>query len=61
VAGLRTRTRRGGRGWDAGRLEAGVLADVVVLDRDVFAAGPEENAEATVVGTWVGGEQVYAR
>ncbi len=48
---VRTRTRRGGRGWDAGRLEAGALADVVVLDRDVFAAGPEEIAEATVVGT----------
>lgn len=46
---------------DAGRLEVGALADVVVLDRDVFAAGPEEIAEATVVGTWVGGEQVYAR
>lgn len=46
---------------DTGRLEVGALADVVVLDRDVLAGDPREIAEASVVGTWVGGEQVFSR
>ncbi|MGW1553365.1 amidohydrolase [Streptomyces sp. NPDC002346] len=44
---------------DAGSLRAGNLADLVVLDRDIFAAPPEEIAEAKVVRTYVGGELVH--
>ncbi|WP_086828154.1 amidohydrolase [Streptomyces sp. NRRL B-24572] len=45
---------------EAGSLQAGLLADLVVLDRDVFTAPPEEIAEAKVVRTYVGGELVHA-
>ncbi|MER7988799.1 amidohydrolase [Streptomyces noursei] len=45
---------------DAGTLRVGHLADLVVLDRDVFTAPPEEIARATVLQTYVGGRRVYA-
>jgi hypothetical protein len=45
---------------DAGRLEVGALADVVLLDRDVFAGEAAAIAEASVLATWVGGEEVFA-
>ncbi|MFF8726716.1 amidohydrolase [Streptomyces sp. NPDC015171] len=45
---------------DAGRVAAGALADLVVLDRDPFDGPPEAIAEARVALTYVGGERVYA-
>jgi predicted amidohydrolase YtcJ len=42
-----------------GRLVPGMLADVVVLDRDPLACRPEELAEIEVVATKVGGEWVH--
>ncbi|MGW6567491.1 amidohydrolase [Streptomyces sp. NPDC054975] len=44
-----------------GTLLPGMLADLVVLDRDIFTAPPEEIAEARVDSTYVGGTRVYAR
>ncbi len=46
---------------DTGRLDVDAMADVAVLDRDVFAGDPHEIGDANVVATWVGGEQVFAR
>ncbi|GHB66020.1 amidohydrolase [Streptomyces viridiviolaceus] len=45
---------------DTGRVRAGALADLVVLDRDPFAGPPEAIAETRVALTYVGGERVYA-
>ncbi|KUM99833.1 amidohydrolase [Streptomyces yokosukanensis] len=44
---------------DSGRVAAGALADLVVLDRDPFAGPPEEIANTAVALTYVGGERVY--
>ncbi|CCH79437.1 Amidohydrolase family protein [Nostocoides japonicum T1-X7] len=43
-----------------GQLAAGLAADFVVLDRDVFSAPPEELLEAAVVRTVVGGRTVWS-
>jgi predicted amidohydrolase YtcJ len=45
---------------DTGTIEEGKLADLTVLDRDPFAAPPEEIAATRVLQTFVGGERVYA-
>ncbi|MBD0420156.1 amidohydrolase [Streptomyces sp. TRM S81-3] len=45
---------------DTGRVCAGALADLVVLDRDPFAGPLEEIASTRVALTYVGGERVYA-
>ncbi|WP_327399391.1 amidohydrolase [Streptomyces sp. NBC_01288] len=45
---------------ETGRIAAGALADLVVLDRDPFAAPPEEIGETQVALTYVGGTGVYA-
>ncbi|MEU1010025.1 amidohydrolase [Streptomyces sp. NPDC005890] len=45
---------------ETGRVAAGALADLVVLDRDPFAGPPEAIAETAVALTYVGGECVYA-
>ena len=45
---------------ETGAIEAGRLADLVVLDRDPFDGPPDEIASTTVELTYVGGEQVYA-
>ncbi|WP_405975493.1 amidohydrolase [Streptomyces sp. NBC_00988] len=45
---------------DTGRIAEGALADLVVLDRDPFAAPPEEIGETQVALTYVGGTGVYA-
>ncbi|MGW3269583.1 amidohydrolase [Streptomyces sp. NPDC001056] len=45
---------------DTGSLVPGHLADLVVLDRDILAAPPEEIAEARVERTYVGGRLVHA-
>ncbi|MFF8616414.1 amidohydrolase [Streptomyces sp. NPDC015350] len=44
---------------DAGSLRTGNLADLVVLDRDLFSAPPEEIASARVERTYVGGRLVH--
>ncbi|MEV0492239.1 amidohydrolase [Streptomyces atratus] len=45
---------------DTGSLRPGNLADLVVLDRDIFTAPPEEIAAARVLRTYVGGALVHA-
>ena len=42
-----------------GRLEPGYLADIVVLDRDITKATPQEVLHTQVLRTVVGGETVY--
>ena len=42
-----------------GHLSPGMLADLVVLDRDIFAAPVEEIADARTIATYVGGDTVY--
>jgi len=44
-----------------GSLEAGKLADVVVLDRDLFKIPPEQIKDARVTMTIVGGRVVFER
>lgn len=44
---------------EAGRIEPGALADLVVLDRDPFAGPADQIGAATVRRTFVGGEAVY--
>ncbi len=44
-----------------GILKAGMLADIVVLDRDLFKVAPEKIADAKVRATIVGGRVVYER
>ena len=39
-----------------GKLDEGYLADLVVLDRDIYRVEPEEILELTILGTMVGGE-----
>ena len=43
-----------------GLLQTGYLADLAVLDKDVFAGPPEEIADAKVVATYVEGERVFS-
>ena len=45
---------------DAGTLRPGHLADLVVLDRDVFTEPVEEIHAARVLQTYVGGSRVYS-
>jgi predicted amidohydrolase YtcJ len=44
---------------DLGTLAPGFLADLVVLDRDLFAVPPDEILATQVLGTMVGGEWKY--
>ena len=44
-----------------GTLEPGKLADLVVLDRDIFAVPPEEIRTLQVEYTMVGGRFSYTR
>lgn len=44
---------------ETGTLEVGKLADLAVLDRDLFDRGAGAVGEARVVGTFVGGAPVY--
>jgi predicted amidohydrolase YtcJ len=50
-----------GVGDRLGSLAPGKLADLVVLDRDVFACEPMEIAETRVLATMIGGQLVYER
>ena len=42
-----------------GSLSPGKLADLVVLDRDIFKVAPDEIAETRPLGTMIGGRWVY--
>jgi predicted amidohydrolase YtcJ len=44
---------------ETGSLEVGKLADLAILDRDVFDRGAGAVGEARVVGTFVGGAPVH--
>ncbi|MFB8117546.1 amidohydrolase [Streptomyces sp. NPDC055962] len=44
---------------DTGGIRAGALADLVVLDRDPYAAPAEEIAATRVLATYVGGRRVH--
>ncbi len=44
---------------ETGAVELGKLADLVVLDRDPFAAPPSEIGSTGVLATYVQGEPVY--
>jgi predicted amidohydrolase YtcJ len=46
---------------EKGTLEAGKLADIAIVDRDLTKVAPETLADATIVATIVGGRVVYAR
>ena len=50
-----------GKEDEKGSIEAGKLADFVVLDRDIFTVDPSEIVETRVLMTIVGGEVVYER
>ena len=45
---------------DTGTIRPGNRADLVVLDRDPFAAPAAEIGSASVAGTWIHGRPVYA-
>ena len=42
-----------------GTIEAGKLADLIILDRNLFDIPPSEISDANVVMTMFGGEVVY--
>ena len=42
-----------------GRLEPGYLADLVILDRDITTATPQQLLHTKVLRTLVNGETVY--
>lgn len=42
-----------------GRLEPGLRADFVLIDRDPLLATPRELRQTRVLQTWIGGEKVY--
>jgi predicted amidohydrolase YtcJ len=44
-----------------GRIAAGLLADFIVLDRDVTQQDPEALLQASVIRTVLGGETVHSR
>ncbi len=44
---------------EKGTIEAGKLADLVVLDKDLFALPPDRLRDARVIMTVVGGKVVY--
>ena len=44
---------------ETGTLEVGKLADIAVLDRDLFDRGAGAIGETRVIGTFVGGQAVF--
>ncbi|WP_053384623.1 amidohydrolase [Leucobacter celer] len=53
--------RVSGHAHETGRLLPGFVADLAVIDRDLFEIDPLGIAEARVLRTYVGGRQVFAR
>lgn len=49
----------GGEEGSRGALKPGLIADLVVLSKDIFQSGPTQLLDTTVLGTMVGGEFVY--
>ena len=56
-----TPARLAGVSRELGTLESGKLADLVVLDRDIFTVAPEEIQSLQVEYTMVGGRFTYSR
>lgn len=50
-----------GREDELGQIAPGMLADFIVLDRDITACDPREIQSAQVLATYVGGHQVFER
>lgn len=48
-----------GRERELGQIAPGMLADFIVLDRDITACDPQEIQSAQVLATYVGGHQVF--
>lgn len=48
-----------GREDELGQIAPGMLADFIVLDRDITACDPQEIQSAQVLATYVGGRQVF--
>lgn len=46
---------------EKGRLKPGYLADMILLDRDIFEITPQQIMETKVIMTMVGGEVLYER
>ena len=46
---------------EKGRLMRGMLADFIVLDRNIFEIEPEEIQETKTLATYISGVQVYAK
>jgi predicted amidohydrolase YtcJ len=44
---------------DKGTLEAGKLADFIVVDRDLLSIPTDELKDVKVLATYVGGEKIY--
>jgi predicted amidohydrolase YtcJ len=44
---------------DAGSLEVGKWADLIIIDRDVLACPADEIRDTRVLSTWVGGREVW--
>lgn len=44
---------------DKGSLEAGKLADFIVIDRDIFSVNPEQLKDVKVLATYVSGKSVF--
>ncbi len=42
-----------------GSLEPGKIADFILMDRDILKVSEKDVLNARVLGTWIGGEQVY--
>ncbi|RPA97694.1 hypothetical protein L873DRAFT_1836286 [Choiromyces venosus 120613-1] len=61
LAGFGTHVAWGGFMEDegVGQLVSGGWADWIVLDRDIWAASPEEIRDVKVLETWVGGRRVW--
>ena len=44
---------------DAGAIEVGAVADLVLVDRDPFSRPSAEIASTRTVGTWIAGRRVF--
>ena len=44
-----------------GKVKAGMLADFITMDRDLYTIDPKDILNAKVTRTFVGGEKVYER